>query len=608
MCGIVGITSYKDVVEGLIYGLLRLEYRGYDSAGIATLTDGKIELCRAKGKVADLVDKLKGCKVKGNIGIAHTRWATHGEPSEVNAHPQTSDIVSVVHNGIIENYAELKRQAAAKGYVFKSQTDTEVITALITLNRKEGMSPKQAVLNALHMLKGAFAIEVLFADEPDMLIGARSGAPLAIGYGDKEMFIGSDAIALSPFTDKLSYLEDGDVVIVTPNGAEICDNEGNPVTRAVVTSSAKDAAIGKGDYRHFMIKEIFEQPEAVADTVEYFFDNVKPDGMLKNIPFDLSQTKRIFIVACGTSYHAGLVAKYWLEEYAKVPIDIDYASEFRYRNPVLDKDTLAILISQSGETADTLAALRYFKENKVKTLAIVNVAESTMAREADFTVKTLAGPEIAVASTKAFTTQLALFACITITMARLTGALPSEKIASLTKELYILPDKMKEFLKGSAYLEDIAKDMIVKADNALYVGRGDSYPIALEGALKIKEISYIHAEGYAAGEMKHGPIALVDNGLPIVVIAPYDKYFEKTLSNMQEIMARGGRIICISSERGVKEVQDYVPVTITMPDIDHFLSPILYSLPVQLLAYNTALLKGMEVDQPRNLAKSVTVE
>ena len=606
MCGIVGAVSAKDkdIVSDLLTGLKRLEYRGYDSAGIAVITEsGAIDTRKAKGKISSLEEKLKAEPAKSNIGIAHTRWATHGEPSEVNAHPQTSDVVAVVHNGIIENYAALKAELADK-YVFKSQTDTEVITAVITVNLKDGMSPKDSVASALKRLKGAFAIEVLFANHPDFIICARKGAPLAIGYGKGEMFVGSDSLALCPFTNKITYLEDGDWAVITKDKVEIYDASDKPVKREITTSSADKNSVDKGFFDHYMQKEIFEQPKVISDTFANF------NKVIKDLPADLKSVSRISIIACGTSYHAGLIAKYWLEDLAHVPTDVDFASEFRYRSPVISEGTLAILISQSGETADTLAALRYFKEQKVKTLAIVNVTESTIAREADFMINTLAGPEIAVASTKAFTSQLILLAALTLKLAREKDTISASKANDIEQKIASLPSIMKDFLSTSGYIKQIAKDKILGAQSALFIGRGTSYPIALEGALKLKEISYIHAEGYAAGEMKHGPIALVDNGLPIIVVAPFDKYFEKTLSNMQETMARGGEVIFISNAKGVetKAVKDFAKAVITMPDIDDFLSPILYALPLQLLAYNTSLLRGFDMDQPRNLAKSVTVE
>ncbi len=602
MCGIVGIISDRDVVQDLIKGLLKLEYRGYDSAGIATLFDGKIQLLRRKGKVAELQTALADHPIQGNIGIAHTRWATHGEPSEQNAHPHMSDEVAVVHNGIIENYAVLRSEAEANGYVFKSQTDTEVITALITLNLKKGMSPLHAAFEAFKRLDGAFAVEVLFRRNPKFIIAARKGAPLAVGYGKGEMFVGSDAIALSAFTDTITYLEDCDVALITKDDVKFYNFAGKQVQREKVESFVTGDDTAKGNYPNFMMKEIFAQPMAIRQTVDFFWRNSS------EVADALASVKRIGLIACGTSYHAAMVAKYWLEEYAKIPVFVDASSEFRYRMPVIEEDTLAVLISQSGETADTLAALRYFKSKNVKTLAVVNVPESTMAREADFCLRTIAGAEIAVASTKAFTTQLALLACFTILAAEIKGTLAADKIAKMKLEIEALPDKIKDFLSGSEGVEVIAKETLTKTIGVLYIGRGTLFPIALEGALKIKEISYIHAEGYAAGEMKHGPIALVDDGIPVVVLAADGRYFDKTVSNLQEILARKGNVIFIGSDKGLADVGGDVRWKISVPDVGEFLAPVMFALPIQLLAYNTALLKGKDVDQPRNLAKSVTVE
>lgn len=602
MCGIVGIVSGKDVVVDLIKGLSKLEYRGYDSAGIATVNNGIINLSRCKGKVSELKLSLDRKPIFGTIGIAHTRWATHGEPSEINAHPHVSDEVAVVHNGIIENYLPLRNEAEQEGYVFKSQTDTEVITALITLVLRKGYKPLQAVFYVLQKLEGAFAIEVLFRDYPDFIIAARRGAPLAVGYGKDEMFIGSDAVALSAFTDKLTYLEDGDVAVVTRDKAEFYTSDSDSVQREKVECSVKNGETDKKDYPNFMMKEIFMQPKAVKDTLQEFVQNA---DMVRNI---ISETKRIFIVACGTSYHAAMVAKYWFEEYAGIPVSVDVASEFRYRRPVLEDGTLAILISQSGETADTLAALRYFKDKKIKTMAIVNVPESTMAREADYTLFTKAGVEIAVASTKAFTTQLVLLASVVIVAAKVKKHISYSEIEEMLSGLQNLPDRIDEFLSSSGYIEGIARDTLSNAMGVLYMGRGTAYPIALEGALKIKEISYIHAEGYAAGEMKHGPIALVDENMPVVILAQNGRYLDKTVSNLQEILARKGNVICIASDEGFARINEQVKWKIAVPDVGEFLAPIIMVLPVQLLAYSTALIKGKDVDQPRNLAKSVTVE
>ncbi len=608
MCGIVGIVGNKEVAPFLLSALKRLEYRGYDSAGIATLNHGQIECCRAKGKISALKEKIGKHPLAGTVGIAHTRWATHGEPSEANAHPQFSDKVALVHNGIIENYEILKSELASQGYKFTSETDTEVITALITVKLNEGLEPKEAVNQSIQRLVGSFAIEVLFTGYPDMLIGARRGSPLAIGYGVDEMFIGSDALALAAFTTKISYLEDGDLVVLYKDRVEFFDENDKPVQRDVVLNHASSSIIEKGDFRHFMIKEIFDQPKAVEDTFCSVYDKEKGTINTKNIPFDLSKISRVSIVACGTSLHAAMVARYWIEQYAKLPVDVDSSSEFRYRNPVLDKDALTVFVSQSGETADTLAALRYCKKQGVKTISMVNVPASTIAREADFVLQTMAGPEVSVASTKAFTTQLALFAALTLALAQERKVMTRKEVKKMADMLFDLPSVMQDFLKESDSIEKIAKDIMHNAVNALYIGRGSSYPIALEGALKLKETSYIHAEGYSAGEMKHGPIALVDQGLPIIVVAPPDKYFEKTLSNMQEIVARGGKVIFVSNKKGVSAAKKYVKASIQMPEVNTFVAPILYSLPMQISAYYTALLKGTDMDQPRNLAKSVTVE
>lgn len=608
MCGIVGIVGNKEVAPFLLSALKRLEYRGYDSAGIAALNNGKIEYCRSKGKISALKDKVAQYPVAGTVGIAHTRWATHGVPSEANAHPQFSDTVALVHNGIIENYEALKAEFSAKGYNFTSETDTEVIVALITFNLKEGLKPKEAVYQSIQRLEGSFAIEVLFDGYPDMIIGARRGSPLAVGYGDDEMFIGSDALALAEFTTKISYLEDGDLVVLHKDKVEFFDEKGNPVQREIVANHASSFTIEKGEFRHFMIKEIFEQPKAIEDTFCSVYD--KETGLINsaNIPFDLTKVSRVAIIACGTSLHAAMVAKYWIETYAKVPVDIDSSSEFRYRNPVLDKDTLAVFVSQSGETADTLAALRYCKKHGIKTLGMVNVPASTIAREADCILQTMAGPEVSVAATKAFTTQLVLFAALALALAEKRETLPLPEIKKMAKMLLDIPSIMQDFLKETESIDKIAKDIVKDAVNALYIGRGSSYPIALEGALKLKETSYIHAEGYSAGEMKHGPIALVDQGLPIIVVAPFDKYFEKTFSNMQEIVARGGKVIFVSNKKGIAAASKHITASIAMPDVNTFVAPILYSLPMQILAYYTALAKGTDMDQPRNLAKSVTVE
>lgn len=608
MCGIVGIISNRQVTPLLIDGLKRLEYRGYDSAGVATLVDGKIERRRAKGKIVNLEKKIAENPLTGTIGIGHTRWATHGVPNEANAHPHATKHVAVVHNGIIENYRELRDELKELGHVFESETDTEVVVHLISQKIEEGLSAEEAVKQSLKRLKGAFALAIVFAGRNDIIIGARKGSPLAVGFGEGEMFLGSDALALAPLTQKIMYLEDGDWVVLTHSSATVYDENGSEVKRPVVQSAASGAMIGKGGYRHFMLKEIYEQPQVIGDTLNTMINQDMDTITLPNVPFDLKEMTRLTIVACGTSYYAGLVGKYWIESIARVPVDIDVASEFRYRRPVMEKGGVALFISQSGETADTLAALRYCKDQGQKIVSIVNVPTSTMARESDCVLKTLAGPEIGVASTKAFTTQLTLLACFAIALGRAKGALSRSEESRLSRALVEVPSRAAEVLNNDQAIEKIAQNLMVPAHDVLYLGRGSSYPIALEGALKLKEISYIHAEGYAAGEMKHGPIALIDEGVPVVVVAPTDELFDKTISNMQEVLARGGKVVFFGDKDGVGTVKDRSAATIVLPTVDPFVAPILYAIPVQLLAYHTAVAKGTDVDQPRNLAKSVTVE
>ena len=608
MCGIVGIISNRQVTPLLIDGLKRLEYRGYDSAGVATLVDGKIERRRAKGKIVNLEKKIAENPLTGTIGIGHTRWATHGVPNEANAHPHATKHVAVVHNGIIENYRELRDELKELGHVFESETDTEVVVHLISQKIEEGLSAEEAVKQSLKRLKGAFALAIVFAGRNDIIIGARKGSPLAVGFGEGEMFLGSDALALAPLTQKIMYLEDGDWVVLTHSSATVYDENGGEVKRPVVQSAASGAMIGKGGYRHFMLKEIYEQPQVIGDTLNTMINQDMDTITLPNVPFDLKEMTRLTIVACGTSYYAGLVGKYWIESIARVPVDIDVASEFRYRRPVMEKGGVALFISQSGETADTLAALRYCKEQGQKIVSIVNVPTSTMARESDCVLKTLAGPEIGVASTKAFTTQLTLLACFAIALGRAKGALSRSEESRLSRALVEVPSRAAEVLNNDQAIEKIAQNLMVPAHDVLYLGRGSSYPIALEGALKLKEISYIHAEGYAAGEMKHGPIALIDEGVPVVVVAPTDELFDKTISNMQEVLARGGKVVFFGDQDGVGAVKDRSAAAIVLPTVDPFVAPILYAIPVQLLAYHTAVAKGTDVDQPRNLAKSVTVE
>jgi len=604
MCGIVGILGRDPVAAALVDALKRLEYRGYDSAGIATLDGGQLGRRRAEGKLRNLEAKLAREPLAGNIGIGHTRWATHGRPTESNAHPHATDQVAVVHNGIIENFRELRDELEKKGATFNSDTDTEVIAHLVTEEMKKGASPAVAVTASLARLRGAFALAFLFTGEDNLLIGARKGSPLAIGYGDGEMYLGSDAIALAPFTDSISYLEDGDAVVLTRTSVEVRDAKGGKVERGVIKSSATAFLVDKGNYRHFMAKEIHEQPEVVGHTLAHYLDMAAERVRLPaNLAFDFQALERVSIAACGTAYYAGLVGKYWFERFARLPVEIDVASEFRYREAPLKPGGLAIFVSQSGETADTLATLRYAKEHKQHTVAVANVLTSTIARESDAVMPTLAGPEIGVASTKAFTCQLAVLACLAVAAGRARGVLSQEDEKKLVHALIEVPRLMVEALA----LEHLARDL-AKSRDVLYLGRGTSYPLALEGALKLKEISYIHAEGYAAGELKHGPIALIDENMPVIVIAPYDGVFEKTLSNMQEVAAREGRIILLSDPQGTREAHVDTLARLTLPAMPATVTPLVYAIPVQLIAYHTAALMGKDVDQPRSLAKSVTVE
>jgi glucosamine--fructose-6-phosphate aminotransferase (isomerizing) len=608
MCGIVGIIGREPVAGHLVEALKRLEYRGYDSAGVATLDHGALGRRRAEGKLAALEKRLAREPLAGNIGIGHTRWATHGKPTENNAHPHSTDRVAVVHNGIIENFRELRERLTKSGAKFGSETDTEVVAHLVTEEMKQGKPPVEAVAAALKQLRGAFALAFLFAGEDDLMIGARKGSPLAIGYGDGEMYLGSDAIALAPFTDTISYLEDGDWAVMTHKGVEIRDEQGSRVERAVIKSTASAQMVDKGNHKHFMAKEIHEQPEVVGHTLAHYIDmTTERIALPGKLPFDWKQLKRLSLSACGTAFYAGLVAKYWFERFAKLPVEIDIASEFRYREAPLEKGDLAIFISQSGETADTLATLRYAKQHQQHVLSVVNVPTSTIARESDVVMPTLAGPEIGVASTKAFTCQLAVLACLAIAAGRARGELSAEDEQKLVHALIEVPRLMAEALKLEPQIERLAQDL-AKVRDVLYLGRGTSFPIALEGALKLKEISYIHAEGYAAGELKHGPIALIDATMPVIVIAPYDRVFEKTASNMQEVAARGGRIILVTDPKGAKEAPVDSTEIIVLPDMASTVTPLVYAIPVQLIAYHTAAAIGTDVDQPRNLAKSVTVE
>jgi glucosamine--fructose-6-phosphate aminotransferase (isomerizing) len=608
MCGIVGILGREPVAGSLVDALKRLEYRGYDSAGVATLEGGQLARRRAEGKLRNLEVKLAREPLSGNIGIGHTRWATHGRPTESNAHPHATDRLAVVHNGIIENFRELREELEKKGAKFGSDTDTEVIAHLVTQEMKNGRSPADAVAAALPRLRGAFALAFLFAGENDLLIGARKGSPLAIGYGDGEMYLGSDAIALAPFTDAISYLEDGDSAVLTRKSVEVHDAKGGKVERAVLRSSASAFLVDKGNYRHFMAKEIHEQPEVVGHTLAHYIDMTAERVRLPgDLPFDFRTLERVAMSACGTAYYAGLVAKYWFERFARLPVEIDVASEFRYREVPLSAGGLAIFVSQSGETADTLATLRYAKEHKQHVLAVVNVPTSTIARESDAVMPTLAGPEIGVASTKAFTCQLAVLACLAVAAGRARGVLSEEDERTMVRSLIEVPRLMAEALALEPQIEHLARDL-AKSRDVLYLGRGTSYPLALEGALKLKEISYIHAEGYAAGELKHGPIALIDEKMPVIVIAPYDRVFEKTVSNMQEVAARDGKIILLSDPQGAHEAHMDSLFKLTLPAMPATVTPLVYAIPVQLIAYHTAAVMGKDVDQPRSLAKSVTVE
>ena len=607
MCGIVGILGQGAVAPQIVSALKRLEYRGYDSAGIATLEHGRLTRLRAEGKLKNLEAKLASHTLGGAIGIGHTRWATHGKPTEGNAHPHASDRLAVVHNGIIENFKALREELAAKGHRFATETDSEVAAFLVTDEMAAGKGPAEAVHAALKRLRGAFALVYLFEGEENLLIGARQGAPLAVGYGDGEMYLGSDALALAPFTDKVAYLEEGDWVVVTRAGAEFRDMSGKAVKRRVIRSAAGGLIAEKGNYRHFMAKEIHEQPEVVGHTVAHYVDmasqRLKPFGWHA----DTKALTRVSIVGCGTAYMAGLIGKYWIERFARLPVEVDVASEYRYREPPVEKGGLTIFISQSGETADTLASLRYAHERGSRTLAVVNVPTSSIARLADGNAPTLAGPEIGVASTKAFTCQLAAMACLALNLARARGTLSETQEGALVGELIATPGLLANALKLEPLVEKIAQKL-ARARDALYLGRGAVYPLALEGALKLKELSYIHAEGYAAGELKHGPIALVDEAMPVIVLAPRDGVFEKTVSNMQEVAARGGRIILIGEPHAAEEAAVELESFLAMPEMGAAFAPIVYAAPVQLLAYHTAVIMGKDADQPRNLAKSVTVE
>ncbi|MCY0094915.1 glutamine--fructose-6-phosphate transaminase (isomerizing) [Hoeflea ulvae] len=609
MCGIVGIVGrQRQVAPLLVDALKRLEYRGYDSAGVATIHDGHLERRRAEGKLANLDRRLGEEPLAGLIGIGHTRWATHGAPTESNAHPHFCEGVAVVHNGIIENFAPLRSELLANGAEFHSQTDTEVVAQLLSSYRRQGMTPRDAMQKALSLLEGAYALAVLFEDHPDMILGARSGPPLAVGHGSDEMFLGSDAIALAPFTDEITYLNDGDWVVITHDDLEIYDVSGERVERPSQISRGTAYVVDKGNHRHFMEKEIYEQPEVVSHTLSHYIDFAEGRVKLDAAQIDFANLDRLAMSACGTAFYAGLVGKYWFERYARLPVEIDVASEFRYREMPLPGKMAALFITQSGETADTLASLRYCKDNALTIGAIVNVRESTIARESDAVFPTLAGPEIGVASTKAFTCQLSVLAALAMIAGRARGTLTLEDETGMVQALVEAPRLFNDVLKSvQPQIETLSRELS-RFKDVLYLGRGTSFPLALEGALKLKEISYIHAEGYAAGELKHGPIALIDENMPVIVIAPHDRHFEKTVSNMQEVAARGGQIILITDEKGAAATTLETMSTIVLPVVDDIVAPLLYALPVQLIAYHTAVFMGTDVDQPRNLAKSVTVE
>ena len=607
MCGIVGIVGHSPVAPLIVDALKRLEYRGYDSAGIATIEHGELARRRAEGKLINLERRLTAEPLAGTIGIGHTRWATHGVPNETNAHPHFSNGVAIVHNGIIENFSDLREELSADGYEFSSQTDTEVIAHLVAREVRRGARPVDAAYRALKRLEGAFALAIMFKGDEDLIVGARNGPPLAVGHGDGEMYLGSDAIALAPFTNSITYLEDGDWAVVRRNQVQIYDMAGEPVERKRQQSIGTSFLVDKGNHRHFMHKEIHEQPEVISHTLSNYVDFTT--GKIKpiDLPWDFATIDRVAISACGTAYLAGLVGKYWFERLARLPVDIDVASEFRYREMPLSKNSAALFVSQSGETADTLASLRYCRKEGVPIGAIVNVRESTMAREADVMLPTLGGPEIGVASTKAFTCQLSVMASLAIRAGVARGHISAEQEHKLIRQLAEAPRLASLVMKLEDQIEKVSREIAHHRD-VLYLGRDTNYPLALEGALKLKELSYIHAEGYAAGELKHGPIALIDENMPVIVIAPYDRIFEKTVSNMQEVAARGGKIILITDKRGAERSTVKTLETIILPDVPEIIAPILYALPIQMLAYYTAVFMGTDVDQPRNLAKSVTVE
>ena len=606
MCGIVGILAERPVTSLLLDGLKRLEYRGYDSAGIATLTNGHIEYRRAEGKLEKLVAKIEQSSLPGTVGIGHTRWATHGKPNEDNAHPHVTEKVAVVHNGIIENYRDLRRDLEQKQHRFKSETDTETIAHLITDYLDQGLTPQEATATALKQLEGAFAIAVIFAGHKDLLIGARRGSPLAIGYSDREMYLGSDALALAPLTNRISYLEEGDWVELSFGKAIIRNDRDQVVERKIHVTALTGAMIGKGQYRHFMLKEIFEQPAVIGETMNSLVDPA--DRLtLPELPFDWKEVPRLTILGCGTAYYAGLVAKYWFEQLARMPVEIDVASEFRYREAPMPAGGVTLAISQSGETIDTMGAIQYAKNQGQKIVSVLNASHSTMARLSDVVIPTLAGPEIGVASTKAYTTQLTALLCLALSAAVARNTLSESRVGEILQSLRQVPALINSILREEHYIQELAQHLS-EATDVLYLARGLLYPLAMEGSLKLKEVSYIHAEGYPAGEMKHGPIALIDDHMPVVFLAPDDGLFEKTASNIQEVAARGGKVIVFSDREGLSKLGSRHFWSMALPSADHVVLPLLYAVPVQLLAYHTAVAKGTDVDQPRNLAKSVTVE
>ncbi|RHZ98088.1 glutamine--fructose-6-phosphate transaminase (isomerizing) [Cereibacter sphaeroides] len=603
MCGIVGVLGNHEVAPLLVEALKRLEYRGYDSAGIATVNGGRLDRRRAVGKLVNLSDLLVHDPLAGKSGIGHTRWATHGAATVTNAHPHRAGPVAVVHNGIIENFRDLRAELAEAGFAFETQTDTETVALLTQMHMARGLGPREAAAETLARLTGAFALCFLFEGEEDLLIAARRGSPLAIGHGDGEMFVGSDAIALAPMTDAITYLEEGDWAVVTRAGAEIFDSHGRRVNRATTRIQIDAARIEKAGYKHFMAKEIAEQPVVLADALRHYVQ----DGRINLPGVDFTGVDRVTLVACGTASYACHVAKYWFEQIAGLPADVDIASEFRYREPVLSPTSWAVFVSQSGETADTLAALRHAGDAVARTLAVVNVPTSSIAREANLALPILAGIEVGVASTKAFTCQLTVLALLALKAAHDRGRIDAAELGQRLDALATLPGLMNHALRLADDIRDLAGEL-AEAQDILFLGRGPMYPLALEGALKLKEISYIHAEGYASGELKHGPIALIDNRVPVIVMAPRDALFDKTVSNMQEVMARHGKVLLISDARGIEEAGAGCWRTLALPQVADFLAPILYAVPAQLLAYHTAIAKGTDVDQPRNLAKSVTVE